>query len=181
MKALAIAAALVAAIAIIAGVFLLTDRGSYDPGSPEDLPDPEIIYPRILAETSPSQWSHAGGDLGSFGVSDSKTPITEEEMALAWSVTGVMDSGTNVWKVPSSPLCVDDRVYYYKGEDCTLHCCGLLKPDPAEPMVLWESCLINQQHDRPCLTPKKRSIGTKCFRSTSASAMPATTSLRNAS
>ena len=114
---------------MFAGVFLaINGGGHHDPVGPDpvDPVDPvELVYPRDLVETTPSQWSYAGGDLGSLGVTDSKTPVTEEDMVLAWSVTGVMDAGTNIWKVPSSPLCVDDKVYYYKGEDCTLHCCDV--------------------------------------------------------
>lgn len=134
MKALIITAMIVV-IAVAAGVILYMNGGSHDPAETDDPADPvspgdptieeDLVYPRELIATSPSQWSYAGGDLGSFGVSDSKTPTTDKEMALAWSVTGVMDSGTNIWKVPSSPLCVGDKVYYYKGEDCTIHCCDV--------------------------------------------------------
>lgn len=82
----------------------------------------EVTVPRELIPTSPSQWSYMGGDVESFGVTDSKAPIDVEDFVLKWSVTYPADGGSMVWRTPSSALCVDDRVYYYNGIDNAVYC-----------------------------------------------------------
>lgn len=82
----------------------------------------DSVEPREIQSTSPSQWSYVGGDVGSFGVTDSKTPITESDMRMLWMVTSDTETSSSNWKTPSSSLCVDDKVYYYKGQDSMLYC-----------------------------------------------------------
>ena len=72
---------------------------------------------REPASTPPSQWSYFGGDMGSFGVTDSKTPTDAGGFALKWKVSYPTESGSMVWRTPSSALCVDDWVYYWNGMD----------------------------------------------------------------
>ena len=71
----------------------------------------DSVEPREIQSTSPSQWSYVGGDVGSFGVTDSKTPITESDMRMLWMVTSDTETSSSNWKTPSSSLCVDDKVY----------------------------------------------------------------------
>ena len=66
-------------------------------------------------QTPPSQWSYFGGDVGSLGITDSKTPIEKDDFLLKWKVTYPVDSGSMVWRTPSSALCVGDYAYYYNG------------------------------------------------------------------
>ena len=107
-----IAALAVSALVIGVGVhFLLNDGDGTGYSEPMD-----------LVNTPPSQWSYVGGDVGSFGVTDSKTPITESEMKLAWKTTDAqLDMSGTVWKTPSSAICVEDSVFYFNNYDNTLY------------------------------------------------------------
>ncbi len=87
----------------------------------DDQPSTDVVVPREVQPTSPSQWSYFGGDVESFGVTDSKTPISQSDMKVLWKITSDIDSSSSNWKTPSSALCIDDRVYYYKGQDSILY------------------------------------------------------------
>lgn len=89
-------------------------------GQPE--PAGDVVYPREILETGPSQWSYVGGDTGSFGVTDSKTPVKQADMQMLWKVESEIDASATAWKTPSSCLCVGDRVYYYNGQESALYC-----------------------------------------------------------
>ena len=90
-----------------------------DPGEPAST---ELVMPRVIQSTDPSQWSYVGGDSGSFGVTDSKTPISQSEMKMLWKVESEIDASATAWKTPSSCLCVDDKVYYYNGQQSIFYC-----------------------------------------------------------
>ena len=107
-----IAALAVSALVVVAGVhFLLNDGNGSGYSEPMD-----------LVNTPPSQWSYVGGDVGSFGVTDSKTPITESEMKLAWKTTDTqIDMSGNVWKTPSSAICVEDSAFFFTCYNNTLY------------------------------------------------------------
>lgn len=114
-KAIQIAAVFaVAAIVVGAGTYYLLNN--HDDGNND------YYTPIDSVNTTPSQWSYVGGDVGSFGVTDSKTPITESEMELAWKTTDAyLDMGGGSWKVPSSAICVEDSVFYFNNYDNTLY------------------------------------------------------------
>ena len=78
-----IAVLAVTAIMVGAGVFVILNNRD-----PDDYDTP--IDP---LNTPPSQWSYVGGDVGIFGVTDSKTPITESEMVLVWKTTDAIGPG----------------------------------------------------------------------------------------
>ena len=108
-----IAVLAISALVIGAGaVVLLSNNGNNGYSAPIE-----------LVNTPPSQWSYVGGDVGSFGVTDSKTPITESDMKLVWKTTDAqLDmSGGGSWKVPSSAICVEDSVFYFNNYDNTLY------------------------------------------------------------
>lgn len=90
-------------------------------GQPEPVGG-DVVYPREPQETDPSQWSYVGGDAGSFGVTDSKTPVKQADMRMLWKVESEIDASATAWKTPSSCLCVGDRVYYYNGQESALYC-----------------------------------------------------------
>ena len=134
MKASVIVAVLIAAIAVAgAGVYFMMSGGSgnevIDDEDPKPLPtDPEEPYsgeitePREIRPTVPSQWSYVGGDVGSFGITDSKTPLNQSDMKMLWKVSSEIDASASNWKTPSSPLCVGDKAYYYKGQESAFYC-----------------------------------------------------------
>ena len=93
------------------------------PSDPEPAgPDESKIYEEA-GYPGASQWPYFGGDIGSLGVTDSKTPVTEGDMSLAWKVYDPLDQSAMSWKVPSSAICIDDRCYYYRGSEGYLYCC----------------------------------------------------------
>lgn len=103
--------------------FAIACRHSQDPSpSGPDEPAGAVVEPREVQPTDPSQWSYVGGDSGSFGVTDSKTLIGQSDMRMLWKVESEIDASATAWKTPSSCLCVDDRVYYYNGQESTLYC-----------------------------------------------------------
>jgi len=110
--------AVLAVTALVAGagaVILLNNSGNGGYSTPVD-----------LVNTPPSQWSYVGGDVGSFGVTDSKTPITESDMKLVWKTTDAqLDMSGDSWKVPSSAICVEDSVFYFNNYDNTLYRCNV--------------------------------------------------------
>ena len=125
MKTLVLVAVLVAAVAAVGiGAFVLMGGGGGDDVE-SGLDEPytgEVNEPKEVKTTSPSQWSYVGGDSGSFGVTDAKTPISKTDLVEKWKVTSVIDPSATAWKTPSSAICVDDRVYYYKGQESSLYC-----------------------------------------------------------
>ena len=125
MKTLVLVAVLVAAVAAVGiGAFVLMGGGGGDDvESGSDEPHIEDVDgPREVKTTLPSQWSYVGGDSGSFGVTDAKTPIKQGDFKMLWKVTSIIDATATAWKTPSSAIAVDDRVYYYKGQDSTFYC-----------------------------------------------------------
>ena len=116
MKAAHVIAVLaVTAIMVGAGIFVILNNRDSD----------EYYTPIDPLNTPPSQWSYVGGDVGSFGVTDSKTPITESEMALVWKTTDAIADPGGTWKVPSSAICVEDSVFYFNNYDNTLYRCNV--------------------------------------------------------
>ncbi len=112
-------------IAVLAAVLVVGGAGAYALLS-DHSQDTAYSTPLDLENTTPSQWSYMGGDMGSFGVTDAKTPITESEMTLAWKTTDAyMDQGGGSWKVPSSALCVEDSAFYFNGYDNSLYRCSV--------------------------------------------------------
>jgi len=110
MKAGIIVAIAIAAVAVGAGVFIALSQDGGHGGE----------------EPTASQWQYMGGNVGSFGVTDSKTPITEGEMTLAWRTSDYyMDPTGGTWMVPSSAICVGDSVYYFNGYDNALFRCAI--------------------------------------------------------
>ena len=119
MKATAVIA-LAVAIAVVAGgvaYYVMSNGGDPDADGPE--------APKVFDITTPSQWSYVGGDVGSFGVTDSKTPITQGDFKELWKVTSEIDASATAWKTPSSAICVDGWVYYYKGADSSIYCADI--------------------------------------------------------
>ena len=111
-----ISVVLVVAVVAGAGAFMLVGNAGHE----KDVSTAE------MKDITTSQWAYVGGDVRSFGVTDSKTPITQSEMQLAWKTDkAYMDAGGGAWKVPSSAICVGDRVYYYSGYDSCLYCCNV--------------------------------------------------------
>ena len=116
-KTVPIAIIVVASLAAAGvGVFILMNNSSsndyYTPIDPEN--------------TTPSQWSYFGGDVGSFGVTDAKTPITQADMKLAWKYDKAkLDQAGGTWEVPSSAICVEDSVFFYSGMEKTLCRCSV--------------------------------------------------------
>ncbi len=104
--------------------FAIACRQSQDPtpSGPDEPASTEVVKPREIQFTEPSQWSFVGGDSGSFGVTDSKTPISQNDMRMLWKVESEIDASATAWKTPSSCLCVDDRVYYYNGQESSFYC-----------------------------------------------------------
>jgi len=116
-KTVPIAIIVVASLAAAGvGVFILMNNSSsndyYTPIDPEN--------------TTPSQWSYFGGDVGSFGVTDAKTPITQADMKLAWKYDKAkLDQAGGSWEVPSSAICVEDSVFFYSDMENTLYRCSV--------------------------------------------------------
>ena len=116
-KTVPIAIIVVASLAAAGvGVFILMNNNSsndyYTPIDPEN--------------TTPSQWSYFGGDVGSFGVTDAKTPITQADMKLAWKYDKAkLDQAGGTWEVPSSAICVEDSVVFYSGMEKSLCRCSV--------------------------------------------------------
>lgn len=111
-----ISVVLIVAVVAGAGAYMLMGNA----GEEKDIAATE------MKNITTSQWAYVGGDVRSFGVTDSKTPITQAEMQLAWKTDkAYMDPAGGAWKVPSSAICVGDRVYYYSGYDSSLYCCNV--------------------------------------------------------
>lgn len=110
--------AAVTAMVVIAGVGVYIVMSNGDNGSDSARPE----APKNFDITTPSQWSYVGGDIGSIGVTDSKTPIAEGDFKELWQVTSEIDASATAWKTPSSAICVDGWVYYYKGADNCIYC-----------------------------------------------------------
>lgn len=110
---------IVVAVALVAagvGVYVLMNNGSSD----------DYYTPIDAENTPPSQWSYFGGDVGSFGVTDAKTPITKDDMKLAWKFDKAkLDQAGGTWEVPSSAICVEDSVFFYSGMEKTLYRCSV--------------------------------------------------------
>ena len=119
MKTVVLAVLAVVAVAAAGGTayYLMSNEDGSDHDGPE--------APKVFDITTPSQWSYVGGDVGSFGVTDSKTPITEGDFRELWKVTSEIDASATAWKTPSSAICVDGWVYYYKGADSSICCADI--------------------------------------------------------
>ena len=86
MKTVVLAVLAVVAVAAAGGTayYLMSNEDGSDHDGPE--------APKVFDITTPSQWSYVGGDVGSFGVTDSKTPITEGDFRELWKVTSEIDA-----------------------------------------------------------------------------------------
>lgn len=129
MKTVIIAALAVVIVAVVAGsVFIImgddsgSDKGAEESDKDDIIPDKEDGGPDVDVKEVPANWSYVGGDVGSFGVTDSLTPLTREDFAEVWKVSDVVDTGSMAWDVPSSAISVGDRVYYYNGSHSALCC-----------------------------------------------------------
>ena len=131
-----VAIAVAVAIAVVASgiaYYVMSNDDSSETVRPE--------APKNFDVTTPSQWSYVGGDVGSFGVTDSKAPITEEKFKELWKVTSEIDASATAWKTPSSAICVDGWVYYYKGSDNSIYCADIATGETVNKVSLWRpSC-----------------------------------------
>ena len=129
MKTVIIAALAVVIVAVVAGgIFIImgddtgSDKGAEESDKDDIIPDKEDGGPDVDVKEVPANWSYVGGDVGSFGVTDSLTPLTREDFVEVWKISDVVDTGSMAWDVPSSAISVGDRVYYYNGSHSALCC-----------------------------------------------------------
>ena len=95
-------------------------NGSVTPG--ESTNPSDLAFPTAYIQTDASQWSYVGGDVGSFGVTDAKAPITKADFKEVWKISDPVDTSSMAWKVPSSAIAVGDKAYFYRGSQSQLCC-----------------------------------------------------------
>ena len=119
-----IAVVAVAGIAVFIGTGNNSDDGSKEepviPIAPDDTGG--TILPVEYIPTDASQWSYLGGDIGSFGVTDSKTPIAEADFKEVWKISDPVDTSSMAWKVPSSAIVIGGKAYFYRGSQSQICC-----------------------------------------------------------
>ena len=128
MRAGVLVAVVIVALSVVAvGAYILFNNGGSDEGPvlPDEPPTGELVYPREVVPVDPSQWTVVGGDVGSFGVTDSKAPVSDEDFELLWKVSYAIDGSATAWRTPSSAICVGDKAYYYVGSENSLLCVEL--------------------------------------------------------
>lgn len=121
-KIIALVVAVVVVVAAVGAYAALSGSGGGQPGGgPPEPGTPDDPGTDTGTYEGYSDWSYWLGDVARPGVSDAKTPITEEDMTELWRIEGEASSSSMIWRVPGTPICVGDHTYYYSASDNTLY------------------------------------------------------------
>lgn len=121
-KIIALVVAVVVVVAAVGAYVALSGSGGGQPGGgPPDPGTPDDPGTDTGTYAGYSDWSYWLGDVARPGVSDAKTPITEEDMTELWRIEGQVSSSSMAWRVPGTPICVGDHTYYYSSSDNTIY------------------------------------------------------------
>ena len=97
----------------------------------------------LCSSSSALDWSYWGGSTDLYGVTDSATVITEDDMVLLWYVEGTGVDTASVWKTPGSAVCIGSYTYYYLGTTDMLYCVETLTGDVVATATCYSDSVYN--------------------------------------